>query len=349
VALRVREDRRWKDLIGLCESIAYVLAHGEPLRPEAFDLPSVMETADSQEDFGDLPQRLQDATVALATLRAALQTLDDSGGNAVTAAQFGIRIPGVLIGGRPTAEQQAAMLAAVDARLAAAESGTPRERLRALFGGDLPGVVTFVPRHPENLVTTGTPQPTSLLGGDPLAPVAWLEAVGRIRPKTAALADVLLRREITEPSAETPLLIAQAPWRNGDRWIATAFAAGARRTTAGRMSVLIHAPDGLAATQPTGGLLVDAWTDTIPAATRDTAMALRFNNASTRPPQAILLAVSPDPSQPWSTSLLLDVLQETIVLARLRTEPSPTVSQGGLTPFAWLGQRPGGSGISFSP
>jgi hypothetical protein len=307
-----------------------------------------METADGREDFGDLPQRVQDATAALTTLRDALVGTGDAGGMAVAAAQFGIRIPGALLGRSPSPEQRTAMLAAVEARLATAASGTPRERLRALFGGDLPGVVTFVPRHPENLVTAGTPQPTSLLGGDPVAPFAWLDAVGRVRPKAATLADVFLRREIAEPAAETPLLIAQAPWRNGDRWIATAFNAG-RRTTAGRMSVLIHAPHGLVATQPLGGLLIDAWTDTLPAVTRDTAMALRFNNASTRPPQLILLAVSPDPAQPWSTSLLLDILQETIVLARLRMQPSATFSRGGLMPFAWLGQRPDGSGISFSP
>jgi hypothetical protein len=29
-------------------------------------------------------------------------------------------------------------------------------------------------------------------------------------------------------------------------------------------------------------------------------------------------------------------------------EPSTTFSRGGLMPFAWLGQRPGNTGISFS-
>jgi hypothetical protein len=112
--------------------------------------------------------------------------------------------------------------------------------------------------------------------------------------------------------------------------------------------MVMHAPAGLTATQPLGGLLVDAWTETIPAATHDTAMALRFNNASTRAPQVILLAVSPAPTAPWTTTTLVDVLRDTLMLTRLRMLPSTTFSRGGLMPFAWLGQRPGNTGISFS-
>lgn len=343
----VRTDRSWKDLVGLCGAMAHVLAHGEPLRAEAFEVPSLMQTA-AAEDFGDLPQRVQDATGALSSLRDSLLARDDLRSAAARAAQFGVCIPGALLGDSPTVEQRDALLAAVEARLAGAATGTPRERLRALFGGDLPGVVSFAPRDPPSLATATTPPPASLLAGDSLAPVAWLEAVGRNHPNAAALAEVLLRREILGASEALPLRIAQAPWRDGDRWIATSFKGAAGKAPAGRLSVLIHAPHGFSATQPMGGLLIDAWTETLPAATRDTAMALRFNNASTRAPQVILLAVSPDPAQPWSTSTLLDMLRETIVLTRLRTQPSTTFSRGGLMPSVWLGQRPGNTGISFS-
>ncbi|HVQ53141.1 MAG TPA: hypothetical protein VMS92_24145, partial [Mycobacterium sp.] len=105
---------------------------------------------------------------------------------------------------------------------------------------------------------------------------------------------------------------------------------------------------GFDAAAAAGGLLVDAWTDTIPDPARDTAMALRFNNASTRAPQTILLAVNPNLAQAWTTDTLVDVLRQTLTLTRLRMQPATTFSRGGLMPWAWLGRRPGSTGISFT-
>ena len=344
---RVRTDRTWRDLAGLCDAAARVLTHGEPLRPDSFEPPSAMATA-TKEDFGDLPARVATAFAALTAVRDALAARADPAAAALQAAAFGIRVPAVVLGATPTTEQQDTLLAATETRLAAASTGTPRDRLRALFGGDLPGVVAFTLRQPETLVTTSTPPPASLLAGQALAPAAWLDAVSRTHRKTAALAEVVMRKDIVGDGGAAPLVVAQLPWRDGDRWIATSFASVAGSAPAGRLSVLVHAPAGFTAGTPIGGLLVDAWTETIPAPTRDTAMALRFNNASTRAPQVVLLAVSPDPVQAWSTTTLVEILQETLELARLRMRPQTDVSRAGLMPSVWLGQRPGNAGISFS-
>jgi len=343
---RVREDRAWKDLVGLCDATAAVLTQGEALRAESFDPPSAVPPA-AAADVGDLPVRVNDALAELTAVRDALVQRTAPVASVIRAAAFGVRLPGVLPGATPSTEQQDALLAAVEARVTAAMTGTPRERLRALFGGDLPGIVTFTPRDPEMLVTATSPPP-SLLDGDAAAPHTWLDAAGRNHSKAAALAEVLLRKEAAGDTAPVQLLIAQAPWTDGDRWIATSFTSRSKRQPAGRLSVLIHAPAGFSATEPLGGLLIDGWTETIPAASRDTAMALRFNNASTRAPQVILLAVSPNPAQPWSTTTLVDVLRDTLMLARLRVQPSTSFSRGGLMPFAWLGQRATNTGISFS-
>ena len=344
---RVRKDRAWMDLIGICDSASRVLARGEPLRADAFDPPSAMTTA-TAEDVGDLPARVAAALAELTVVRDGLIARTDPIDATLRAATFGVRVPGVVLGSSPSVEQQDALMNAIEARLAGATGGTPRERLRALFGGDLPGLVVFTPRDPEALVTAVAAPPKSLLDGNLDAPRTWLDASGRTRPRAAALADVLLRREIAGDNASTKLLIAQSPWTDGDRWIATSFTSASKQPPSGRLSVLILAPAGLPTTQPLGGLLIDAWTETIPSPSRDTAMALRFNNASTRAPQAILLAVSPNPAVAWTTTTLVDVLRETLMLARLRVQPPTTFSRGGLMPFAWLGQRSGNAGISFS-
>ncbi len=343
---RVRTDRAWRDLIGLCGAVAEVITHARPLGADAFEEPSALPAA-QDEAAGDLPQRVTEADTTLAALRDVVAAGDDAAGVALHAAAFGIRVPDLALSGDISADHRAALRAAIEGRLLAASSGTPGDRLRALFGGDLPGVVTFTPRDPATLSTATDPPPPSLFGNEPAAPAAWLDAAGRTHAPVARLTEVFLRREAQGRPLE-PLPVAQAPFAAGDRWIATSFTGTGGRAPVGRLSVVMHAPLGLAPAAPLGGLLIDAWTETVPTDTRDTAMALRFNNASTRAPQVVLLGVSPDPSRPWTVDTLVAVLRDTMAFTRLRMQPSTLLSQAGHTPLVLLGQRPGASKMSFS-
>jgi hypothetical protein len=343
---RLRADRAWKDLTGLGRSLAAVVTHGSALEADAFEVPSALPAA-ADEATGDLAARVAEAAATLATLRDALAASTDPSGVALRAAAFGVRVPGAVLGAVAAPEQQAALKAAVEARLVGAASGSPRDRLRALFGDNLPGVVAFTPRDASSLATATDPPPASLHGTDRLAPEAWLDAIGRTRVNVKRLTDAFMRRE-TQGRRVEPLLVAQAPFVAGDRWIATAFTGTGGRPPAGRLSVVLHAPLGLAPAAPIGGLLIDAWTETVPAQVRDTAMALRFNNASTRAPQVVLLGVSPDPSKPWTIDTVIDVLRDTLTFARIRMQPAATLSEGGHMPLVYLGQRPGPSRISFT-
>jgi hypothetical protein len=283
----------------------------------------------------------------LSAVREALLARNDPQTATLQAAEFGIRVPGAALGVPPTTEQFDALLAALEARLRTASAGSPRDRLRALFGGDLPGVVTFTPTDPSALATATDAPPASLFGTDRLAPTHWLDAVARTRPDTARLAEMLLRLDICGRAASAPF-VAQAPWTNGDRWIATSFTAQGGRTPTGRLTVVVHAPAGFDGARPLGGLLIDAWTEVIPSKQLDTAIALRFNSAGTRPPQVILLAVSPDPSKVWTTDMVMEVLGQTLTMTRVRMQPSTTLSRSGHMPLVYLGQRPTNTGISFS-
>lgn len=345
VNARVRADRQFKDLIGLCGALAAVIVHGNPLNADAFEVPSALPSAPAEET-GDLPARVLEAEAALTALRDALVAGDDLANAATRAADFGIRVPDLTLLGAIADDQRSALRASIESRLAAA-SGTPRDRLRTLFGGQLPGVVAFAPPDPAVLATAGDTPPASLLGTDRLAPAAWLDAVGRTHANVARITEVFLRREAQGRPLE-PLRVAQAPFAPGDKWIATAFTGTGGRTPTGRLSMVIHAPLGLAPAAPLGGLLIDAWTETVPAKVRDTAIALHFNNASTRAPQVVLLGVSPDPSKAWTVDTLVDVLRDTLTFTRIRMQPTTTLTRAGHMPLVYLGQRPGSSRLSFS-
>src|SRR4029077_20667305 len=113
------------------------------------------------------------------------------------AAAFGVRVPGALGAAAVSPQDLDALQSAVEDRLAsAAGAAQPRELLRALFGGEVPGLVAFTPRDPLSLVTATSPPPATLLGADPLGLVAWLDAIGRSRPAAARLSEILQRIDI---------------------------------------------------------------------------------------------------------------------------------------------------------
>ena len=95
-------------------------------------------------------------------------------------------------------------------------------------------------------------------------------------------------------------------------------------------NVLVHAPSDWDPAQPVRALSIDQWTDVVPhrkkIVTEDgtfvedrraSGVAVNAASASSRPPQSVLLAVSPDGKR-WTTDRLIDVLRETLELARIR-------------------------------
>jgi hypothetical protein len=77
------------------------------------------------------------------------------------------------------------------------------------------------------------------------------------------------------------------------------------------------------------GVLVDEWTETIPATTRDTAITFNYDRPDNEPPQTLLLVASASASGSWQWADLVGALHETLDLAKKRAvEPTfldPTV------------------------
>jgi hypothetical protein len=131
---------------------------------------------------------------------------------------------------------------------------------------------------------------------------AWLELVAAVRPRLAALEAHQFDRT-------------SAPW-------AAAIATGGGSLDpwhAGGPVLVTYGPEPPAA--PGAALAIaalDAWTDSIPSRRHVSTAAFGFNSPKSRAPQAILLAVPPDPSRPLDTAGLLDVVLETRELVHAR-------------------------------
>jgi hypothetical protein len=108
----------------------------------------------------------------------------------------------------------------------------------------------------------------------------------------------------------------------------------------GTVGIVVHAPDGIDADGEAAGLVVDEWTEVIPATTETTALSFHYDAPAAQPPHAVLLAVpgAPDTAR-WSFDELLGAVREAIALTRLRAVgPKDLPDLGGLLPSLYVPQ-----------
>lgn len=167
----------------------------------------------------------------------------------------------------------------------------------------------------------------------------WLWRWGGVRPAAGRWGEVLLVREAMGTRA--PLRVVQTPAGAHPGWIGLPHPQG--RPPSVPVSSLVIEPVGRARADGSpmiegalAGLVIDDWTEVVPRrlerhadpadpasplSTVDiatTAIALNANAPGARPPQAILLALSPDGAD-WDDARLVAILEETLRLARMRT------------------------------
>jgi hypothetical protein len=66
------------------------------------------------------------------------------------------------------------------------------------------------------------------------------------------------------------------------------------------------------------GLVLDEYVEVLPAPTVTTGVAQHYDAPNARPPQSVLLALHPNPSQPWGWELIEETVLKALALARLR-------------------------------
>jgi hypothetical protein len=97
------------------------------------------------------------------------------------------------------------------------------------------------------------------------------------------------------------------------------------------------------------GLIIDEWVEVVPNATETTGVVFQSNQPDSCPPQAILLAVPPDPvvQNFWTGPVLAQVLLETMDLARMRAVTPDLLDElGQYLPALYFSLNPAGETIS---
>jgi hypothetical protein len=126
---------------------------------------------------------------------------------------------------------------------------------------------------------------------------------------------------VSSPELEVVQLPAAQTWAgNPDAEIAS-----------GTLSLIVHRPTQAPAADGWVGIVVDEWTEVVPAASQGTALSFRYESPVAEPPQAILLAVPPTGAATWDHDMLLDTVRETLLLAKVRTVDGSLID--ALRPF----------------
>jgi hypothetical protein len=339
-------DRLWE----VAAMLRAALVGGRPLDVAHLGRPVEEHAVGRTVDTGELVTSATAAIAALKAAAAAASVLPEL-------ARFGVRPPpGQHAFAATPAEAQAtldALIAAATRRVAEAESLLARaaaadsvksrvelasQALATVFGGTFVVAPRLMPPPVgEADLWSGAvgPQGVTAKAGAEIRP--WLQRAGVLRAATSAYGETVLVRDAMGRSPR--LRVVQSPAGAFGRWVGLPFDGDPPMVPlASTVVELVGASAGDPEPSIAGavaGVVLDEWTEVLPRRLmqRDpadadaaptfsdvttTGLAVNANAPGARPPQAILMALSADGGA-WTDDRLIEVLDEAMTLARMRT------------------------------
>jgi hypothetical protein len=144
----------------------------------------------------------------------------------------------------------------------------------------------------------------------------WLAGAARVRPNLRNFEQMsLIAGAFGKP--EPALIAAQFPYEADAPWLALEYPDTYKLESDHLLYTACYA-EAFDGSKPQTGLLVDEWTEVIPAADRDTGITLHNDRPDSEPPQSILLVMPASASGEWQWDDLVGALNETLDLAKTR-------------------------------
>lgn len=151
----------------------------------------------------------------------------------------------------------------------------------------------------------------------------WLYGVGRVRKKLYHLENTILLTEGFN-GATLDLVPSQFPYREDDFWLGLQFPDKKPGTedpfTIDEDKLLFTGiyTEAFDPGRPQCGLLLDEWTEVIPARQETIGMAFHYDQPNSEPPQVLLLVTPTDFREHWQWQDLVNTLHETFDMAKKR-------------------------------
>lgn len=360
--------RSFPEILEVAQAINAVLGSARPLQPEDLLTPEKGQAASSADRLpAELSTRATDIVTTFTAVREQLNlaisaigaTPADSAPD-LTALRTALRtvslygIPAAF----PTTRHESSVglrgemlttaqsvLKEVDRRIADANAATePRDKVRAVLGRDFLFLPRFKPAEAAELdqaLAAG-----SALVGSPNAVRKWFQQAAPVHTPLARWRKMAL---YTQTLTGHPLNfdVAQIPHITGARWVALPFADESQRPPGGCVSLVLHRAQAPVATEAWVGFIFDEWTELIANKAEQTAVAIHYDDPGAEAPQAVLLAVPPTAARNWDLDTVVDILHETLDLAKLRAVDSELLgSLGQLLPAIYVPENPADDTVS---
>ncbi len=143
----------------------------------------------------------------------------------------------------------------------------------------------------------------------------WLYGVGRVRDKMRQWESaVILSEGFDQPDKDlTPL---QFPFVENDSWLGLSYPEEHEIES----DKLLYTAflNGFNGASTLCGLLIDEWTEVIPAKKETTGLTFQYDQPNAEPPQSILLVTPSSFTGQWEWKEVVDTMHETLDLGRLR-------------------------------
>jgi hypothetical protein len=137
-----------------------------------------------------------------------------------------------------------------------------------------------------------------------------------VREKPAAWENLVMLAEAFRERPAMELTPFQMPYRENDSWLAVEYPED-HAIEGDTMLYTAYAP-GLDPEGAIVGLLVDEWTETLPAGQETTALTFHYDRPNCEAPQSLLLVMPATLKGTWSWGEVVASLHEALELARLR-------------------------------
>lgn len=239
--------------------------------------------------------------------------------------------------------------------------------LKTVFGQSFAPLPLFQIRPDEQAYLALMANSSSTLKADhttnDLLTEEWLTSIARVRKNTAnyemlsILASAVDFRSFHDLRHLLPM---QLPYAGDgtERWMGVSVSSPGGLKE-GRIAIGASVPAGYVVSGDQVGIMIDDWVDVIPAKEQTSGISFHHNQPNAKAPQCLLLGLTPQITGNWRWDDLVDMLNETLDLAKKRAVDYERISSGVVgqlpaftMPFAQSGNVIGLSGahiLSVNP